>query len=277
MERQCVICGALFKCSPSDNKVTCSPACRSKRAALSASRTKRGTKWTEEQRQRLSGSAERKAQLEGIRESAVAAALSKPEGQRGIHNRNSQLWILTDPTGRKHAVINLRDWARTHYRDFSPDAADPERAADNIRTGISAIASSMRDAESRKGRPVSTYKGWQLDRLPKLIDNRCAGEETIKILDMWLNGASANSIYKAFGIGHQKIMKTLISVGLLNTDEARLFRAGLTVEEIADRLNVSVRRVEGRIPYSKGSYMRENPTKNALAIRQTRKKEHNND
>lgn len=207
----------------------------------------------------------------------VAAALAKPDGQRGIHNREGMLWILIDPAGRKHAAINLREWCRTNRDAFFPDEEDNDRIADRIRSGFTAVAASMRGIPSRAGHPVPSYKGWQLARLPLKIDGRCAGAETVKMLDMWLNGASINSICKALGTSAQKINKTLISVGLLDTDEARLFRTGLTVDEIASRLGVSTRHVEGHIPYSKGTYMRENPTANALRIRKSREKGKKND
>lgn len=271
MERKCVICGAVFRCSPSDNKVTCSPACRSKRAALSTARVKTGTHWTDEQRERIKGDRKRMEAMANLQPIGTAAALAKPEGQRGIHNREAMLWILVDPSGRKHAAINLIDWCRQNWALFFPAESGSDSVANRIRSGFSAIASSMRAGTGRSSRPVSSYKGWRLDRLPIEIDNRCAGVETVELLNLWLNGASINAIHTELGIGHQKIIKTLISVGLMHTDEARLFRAGLTPAEIADRLGVSVRRVEWRIPYSKGAYLRENPSENALNIRKSRK------
>lgn len=271
MLRKCVICGAEFRCSPSDNKVTCSPACRSKRAALSATRVKTGTHWTDEQRARTRADTQRQAQIAKLQPIGTAAALAKPEGQRGIQNREAMLWILVDQSGNKHAVINLTDWCRQNQALFFPDAEASDKVANRISSGFRAVATSMRG--HRAGRPAYTYKGWRLDRPPIEIDHRCAGTDTLRMLDLWLNGASINAIHTTLGIGSQKITKTLVSLGLLNTNEARLFRAGLTVDEIADRLGVSVRRVESRIPYSKGAYMRENPTQNALNIRRSRKKE----
>lgn len=273
MERKCVICGAVFHCYPSDNKVTCSPACRSKRAAQSAARTKKGTRWTDEQRERLKTDEKRREQMASIQAVGVAAALSKPEGQKGISNRAGLLWILIDPCGRKHAAINLMDWSRENYEIFFPQATDVDHAAETIHAGFMAIAASMRGVPSRLGQPVESYKEWRLDRLPIKIDNRCAEIKTVEMLDMWLNGASVNAIHNALGYNRQKITKTLISVGVMNTNEARLFRAGLTTKEIAERLGESTRLVEGRIPYSKGAYLRDNPTGNAINIRKTREKE----
>lgn len=163
MIKHCIICGAAFQSPPSAKKVTCSPACRSIRAAQSARTVKRT--WSQEAKARRSvdpAVIERMEQLQSI---GVAAALSLPEGQRGEQNRESKTWELIDPSGNHIVVKNLLDWSRRNYTLFEPDDADPEKAAMRISSGFKAISSSMRGVKSRQ-RPASTYKGWSLAALP---------------------------------------------------------------------------------------------------------------
>lgn len=168
MIKTCIICGAEFKASPSDKKVTCSPACRSIRAAQSAKTAKRA--WSEAAKQRRRDDPDIQRQMSDLQAPGVTAALSLPEGQRGPQNRESKVWILIDPEGNHIRVKNLLDWARHNYTLFEPESADPEKAAVRIRTGFGAIASSMRGVKCRK-RPVSSYKGWGLYALPTKEDN----------------------------------------------------------------------------------------------------------
>lgn len=163
MEKQCVICGAVFQAPPSSKKVTCSPACRSIRAANAARTSKR--RWNEDARQRRSQSSNIRDMMTAIQPKASAAAAAIPEGQRGPQNRESKVWILVRPDGHRFTVINLLDWARQNYKLFEPTCTDSEKAAVRITKGFTAIASSMRGVKSRQ-RPVSTYKGWSLDELP---------------------------------------------------------------------------------------------------------------
>lgn len=163
MIKNCVICGSQFEAPPSSKKVTCSPECRSKRAALSAKR--KGRKWSPEAKARRAADAVVQSQVASIQAYGTAAALSIPAGQRGPQNRESKIWTLIDPEGNKIVVTNLLDWARGNYMLFEPPCEDIDAAASRISKGFMAIASSMRGVKSRK-RPVYHYKGWGLDGLP---------------------------------------------------------------------------------------------------------------
>lgn len=167
MDRRCVICGAVFQAPPSSKKVTCSPACRSKRAAVSA---RRGHKWSNAAKQRRANDPRVKLHMDAIQSAGKTAALSLPEGQRGPQNRESKVWELIDPSGDHITVTNLLDWARNNYTLFEPPCDDVDAAAIRVASGFRAIATSMRCAKSRTRR-VSSYKGWGLVTLPEKGDN----------------------------------------------------------------------------------------------------------
>lgn len=93
------------------------------------------------------------------------AAMMLPESQRGPQNRTSKIWILIDPSGSHVPVVNLLDWCRENYTLFEPPCENIENAAHRVASGFRAIASSMRGVKSRK-RPVSSYKGWGLAKVP---------------------------------------------------------------------------------------------------------------
>lgn len=167
MDKKCVICGAVFQAPPSSKKVTCSKACRSKRAAEAA---KRGHKWGYAAKRRRANDPAVKLQICKIQPIGHAAASAIPEGQRGPQNRESKTWELISPDGTHITVTNLLDWSRNNYTLFEPPCDDADAAAIRVSTGFRAIATSMRGAKSRK-RPVSSYKGWGLARLPTKGDN----------------------------------------------------------------------------------------------------------
>lgn len=164
MTKTCVICGASFKSPPSAKTVTCSPECRSKRAAIAASRS--GRKWNAEAKACRSADINIRAKMAEIQQDGVEAALSIPEGQRGPQNRESKVWELISPAGEHITVTNLLDWARENYTRFEPPCDDVDAAALRVSSGFKAIASSMRGVPSR-GRPVSSYKGWGLEKIPE--------------------------------------------------------------------------------------------------------------
>lgn len=163
MDRKCVICGAVFQAPPSSKKVTCSNPCRSKRAAIAA---KGGRKWSEAAKIRWAEEKAKDGSFDAVRAKGTAAALALPEGQRGPQNRESKIWVLIDPEGNHVTVCNLLDWCRDNYTLFEPPCDDIDRAAIRVASGFRAIAGSMRGVKSRN-RPVSTYKGWGLAKIPK--------------------------------------------------------------------------------------------------------------
>lgn len=163
MDKKCIICGAVFQAPPSSKKVTCSKACRSKRAAMAA---KKGHKWSAEAKLRRSQEKAKDGSFDAVREKGTAAAMAIPEGQRGPQNRESKIWVLIDPSGSHIPVCNLLDWARENYTLFEPPCEDVDKAAIRVSSGFKAIASSMRGVKSRN-RTVSTYKGWGLAKIPQ--------------------------------------------------------------------------------------------------------------
>lgn len=86
-----------------------------------------------------------------------------------------------------------------------------------------------------------------------------------------------NSIKKVaalFRISEQKVRKILIDANLYESDMSvqvkDLYEQGFSVEDIADKLGVSKSAVSGYLPYSKGLYLGENPSSNAIKIRKCR-------
>lgn len=173
MIKRCVICGVAFESPPSTNKVTCSPACRSIRAAQAAKQSRRT--WSQDAKARRAADPAVKQRMEALQRVATAAALALPEGQRGEQNRAAKVWVLIAPDGSHVVVTNLLHWARGNYRLFEPDCADAEAAALRISAGFRAIATSMRGTKCRE-RPVSTYKGWGLADTPEARSGRTEKE-----------------------------------------------------------------------------------------------------
>lgn len=161
----CVICGRLFDSYQSDNRVTCSDACRRLRAAKSAREDPH--KWSDGAKRRRAEDAAVKAQMGELQPRGVQAALAIPEGQRGPQNRESKIWVLVDPSGNQVPCTNLLDWARNNYRLFEPQTPEDEQdlAAGRISRGFQKIAACMRGSPSCK-RSVYHYKGWGLLSLP---------------------------------------------------------------------------------------------------------------
>lgn len=176
MIKYCVVCGAVFQSPPSSKKVTCSPECRSIRAARAARGRKRV--WSQSARDRRSSDPSVLEQMKRLQPLGAAAASDIPEGQRGPQNRESKVWELVDPDGNTVVVTNLLDWARNNYTIFEPPSADPEQAAMRISSGFKAIASSIRGVKSRKRR-VSTYKGWGLRSLPISKEERINDDRSV--------------------------------------------------------------------------------------------------
>lgn len=156
MIRRCVVCGAEFPAPPSSNKITCSSNCSRIRKA----QTHRGksNRWAEDKRRAARQAAARTGNLR----KGTAAALKRPDGQRGPGHRDAKIWYLRDPEGNEVVAVNLLDWARQHTADFGMETTD--RGASAIASGFRQIKRSMEGKRYRNGKPspVATYKGWTL-------------------------------------------------------------------------------------------------------------------
>lgn len=106
-----------------------------------------------------------KRRFSEFNQKGMEAAMKLPECQRGPQNRTAKIWVLIDPIGNRIPIVNLLDWCRENYTLFEPPCENIDKAARRVASGFRAIASSMRGVKSRK-HPVSTYKGWSLEKIP---------------------------------------------------------------------------------------------------------------
>lgn len=92
------------------------------------------------------------------------------------------------------------------------------------------------------------------------------------VVRLFEQGYTQTQIGRKLNLSLGKVRKILLTVGLIETEESKFLKQGLTVEEIAEKLGKTVGAVSGRIPYKKGMYNAEYPSENALKIRETRNK-----
>lgn len=158
--RQCVICGKAFACYPSDNKVTCSNACRRERQRRIT--TASPVRWSAEARRRASQKGKTGNLLLG-----AEAAKRSPVAGRYETNQEAKVWTLVDPTGREIVVRNLLLWARDNTALFSKPPGD--KSAQQIACGFRAIAQTLKGNRGAPGtrRGALTYFGWTLAGLPQ--------------------------------------------------------------------------------------------------------------
>lgn len=169
----CIICGKEFFASPSLNKVTCSPECRSKRAARASAERIREP-WTDEARERRKNDPVIIEKMKEIQSIGTDKALQNPKNQRGPQNRESKRWIIYTPDREQIVVTNLKHWARENYDLFEPGSDNIEETATRICNGFQAIAQSLkgnRGAGLKQG-SVAMYKGWFMLSLPEEIKDK---------------------------------------------------------------------------------------------------------
>ncbi len=79
----------------------------------------------------------------------------------------------------------------------------------------------------------------------------------------------------AVGLSEQTVRRVLIIEGLWSNDMAQavrgLAKSGMAVEDIAIKLNRSVKTVRGYMPYEKGRYRSDSASPTALYLREYRK------
>lgn len=158
--RKCVICGKEFECYPSDNKVTCSNACRRERQRRLT--TENPIKWSKDAKERLSA----RGQTQNLK-MGTAAAQQSPKAGRFETNQEAKIWTLIDPAGNEIVVRNLLLWARNNAALFDKPPGD--RSANQISAGFRAIAQTLTGKRGAPGKPRGslTYYGWTLKFSPR--------------------------------------------------------------------------------------------------------------
>lgn len=211
MIKKCVICGREFKSPPSDKAVTCSPECRSERArrALIA----RGNIFSApEILKKIKESPKKKAHAREIQDLGKKAAMELPGGQKGIQNRTSKLWILIDPTGNKHAAINLLQFIRDNAESFGIKS-DDKKSIHNISSGFRVISRTLSGTNS--GRPVYHCREWGLERPSIDFPEKYSNYECQNILNLWLSGVDIEEISEKTQSGKSFIADVLESANLI--------------------------------------------------------------
>lgn len=211
MIKRCAICGAKFKAYPSDKIVTCSPECRSERARRAA--LERGNIFLDpENLRKLAESPKRKAHVKEMQIMGKNAAMELPGNQKGIENRTGKLWILIDPTGNKHAAINLLQFIRDNAElfDIMPD---DEKSIRRISYGFRAISRTLSGTNS--GRPVYHCHDWGLDCPSLDFPDKYSSYKCQNILNLWLSGLDVESISQKTQFEKSFIADVLESANLI--------------------------------------------------------------
>lgn len=90
------------------------------------------------------------------------------------------------------------------------------------------------------------------------------------VVRLWEQGLCQTEIARRLNLSDAKTRKVLLTVGLIATEESRLYAQGMSVDAIAAKLRKTRNAVLCRLPYEKGMYGAEFPTKNALKIKKCR-------
>lgn len=149
MIKKCIVCGRGFKASPSDEIVTCSPECRSKRR----SQVLKGHKVTDEVKAKMSEAA-KKRDSENLKKGTPAAQKS-PKGGRFETNSSAKDWTIMSPEGEIYNIINLKHWIRQNQEKFGDDLCEAD--INRISSGLRVVAKN-----TRTGKGCTTYKGWSV-------------------------------------------------------------------------------------------------------------------
>lgn len=87
---------------------------------------------------------------------------------------------------------------------------------------------------------------------------------------------SLKKVARLYDVSEQKIRKILIDANAYESDTANkvndMYKQGYGAQYIADKLKMSISAVSSYLPYTKGQYLVDEPTENAIRIRQCRQK-----
>ena len=150
MERICVVCGKVFKCSPSDKIVTCSKECSKENKKWT--HAGKSNLWAEEKKKKIRARG-RKRNLE----KGTDAAKKSPKSGRFETNVNAKEWHLISPDGKQYFFKSLNFWLRENGKQLFGCEPDSREFA-NVRSGLSGAKRAMLGGKYGS----VTYKGWQV-------------------------------------------------------------------------------------------------------------------
>lgn len=145
MIKYCVICGAAFKSSPTEKKITCGPTCSTERKRQT--HTGLTFSWSEEARQRKAAA----GMTDNLRRGTLAAQASPIAGPYET-NRNALTWVIQSPNGKVYTVRNLTLWLRQHAEMLD---GTPKQA-------MAGFMQIKRCVEGKTKRATTQWKGWRL-------------------------------------------------------------------------------------------------------------------
>ncbi|CUN87596.1 Uncharacterised protein [[Eubacterium] contortum] len=96
-----------------------------------------------------------------------------------------------------------------------------------------------------------------------------------EIVEYYESCGSIRQTRKAFSMSCQKVRKILITEGAFESDTSRavndLYSKGLSIDDISRKLKLTKTCVNSYLPYTKGVYNSDAPTKNAKILREWRR------
>lgn len=95
-----------------------------------------------------------------------------------------------------------------------------------------------------------------------------------EIVKYYESCGSIKETAKSFRFSNQKVRKILITEGAFESEASRtindMYTKGYSIDGISRKLNISKTCVNSYLPYTKGVYNSDTPTKNALNIKRYR-------
>lgn len=96
------------------------------------------------------------------------------------------------------------------------------------------------------------------------------------VISAYEKEGSLKKVARLYDVSEQKIRKILIDANAYESDIANkvndMYKQGYGVQYIADKLKMSISAVSSYLPHTKGQYLADEPTENAIRIRQCRQK-----
>lgn len=96
------------------------------------------------------------------------------------------------------------------------------------------------------------------------------------VISAYEKEGSLKKVARLYDVSEQKIRKILIDANAYESDTANkvndMYKQGYGAQYIADKLKMSISAVSSYLPYTKGQYLADELTENAIRIRQCRQK-----